>query len=404
MARDEGEHVVMNISGTCDERFLPVKAAFAAAFERGEEVGASVAVTLDGEFVVDLWAGDAVTPGGAEVADDAAVVPWRRDTIVNVYSLTKTMAATCVLLLADEGELDLDAPVASLWPAFEAEGKRGVLVRHVMGHTAGLSGFDPAIAPEVLYDHDRVAEHLARQPLWWEPGTLSGYHALTQGYLLGEVVRRVTGESIGAFFRHHVAEPLGADFHIWLPESEEPRVGRLIPPPPGDPGRAISLGGAVLDADSIAVRTMLSCPLTGRETGDRAWRAAEIPAAGGTGNARSVAMVHRALACGGTVDGVRLMSAAGVERALVQQADNVDLVLGTNMRMGTGFGLMNDTVPLSPNPRACFWGGWGGSLSVIDLDARLTVSYVMNRMASNLVGDLRGALLVFAAYESLTSR
>ncbi|MBP6729446.1 MAG: serine hydrolase, partial [Microthrixaceae bacterium] len=130
----------------------------------------------------------------------------------------------------------------------------------------------------------------------------------------------------------------------------------------------------------------------------------EIPAAGGTGNARSVAMVHRALACGGTVDGVRLMSAAGVERALVQQADNVDLVLGTNMRMGTGFGLMNDTVPLSPNPRACFWGGWGGSLSVIDLDARLTVSYVMNRMASNLVGDLRGALLVFAAYESLTSR
>ncbi|HMT26155.1 MAG TPA: serine hydrolase domain-containing protein, partial [Microthrixaceae bacterium] len=127
MARDEGEHVVMNISGTCDERFLPVKAAFAAAFERGEEAGASVAVTLDGEFVVDLWAGDAVTPGGAEVADDAAVVPWRRDTIVNVYSLTKTMAATCVLLLADEGELDLDAPVASLWPAFEAEGKRGVL-------------------------------------------------------------------------------------------------------------------------------------------------------------------------------------------------------------------------------------------------------------------------------------
>ena len=372
----------MDVHGTCDDAFGPVRDAFVGNFERGNEVGASVAVTHHGRPVVDLWAGDA----------DEAGRPWEQDTIVNVYSTTKTMAATCVLTLADRGEIDLDAPVADLWPEFGANGKAGVLVRHVMSHSAGLSGFEPAITATDLYDWDRVCELLAAQAPWWEPGAKSGYHAITQGYLQGELVRRATGRSVGTFFREEVAGPLGADFHIGLPASEDHRVADLVPP-----DLSAALGTGAIQPDTLAARTLLSCPLDATEPRTRAWRGAEIPAAGGTGNARSVARVHSALACGGEVDGVRLMSADGVERILEEQISGTDGVLGVPMRFGMGFGLMSDLIPLSPNKRAFFWGGWGGSLAVIDLDAEVSVAYVMNRMGDGLAGDVRGALVALAA-------
>jgi CubicO group peptidase (beta-lactamase class C family) len=376
---------VVELRGTCDEQFEPVKAAFEQNFTDGDELGASVYVTRGGRPVVDLWAGDADSQGR----------PWQVDTIVNVYSTTKTMAATCVLMLADRGEVDLDAPVCGYWPEFKANGKESVLVRHVMSHTAGLSGFDPPITATDLYDWDRVVDGLAAQATWWDPGTASGYHAITQGYLQGEIVRRVTGRSIGTFFREEVAEPLGADFHIGLPASEEPRVAEIIPP--GSNPDAL----ASADPDSIAARTFLSCVVDGTEPATREWRAAEIPAAGGIGNARSVGRVHSALANGGEVDGVRLMSAAGVERILEEQSNGTDLVMNFPLRFGMGFGLMGDSVPLSPNPRAFFWGGWGGSIALTDLDEAMTVTYVMNRMASELIGDMRGVAIVFAAYDAL---
>jgi len=375
-----------DVHGHCDDRFAPVRDALVGGFTRGEERGASVCVTLDGEPVVDLWGGLAT--------DDGA--PWERDTIVNVYSTTKTMAALCVLMLADRGEVDLHAPVATYWPEFAAGGKGDVLVSHVMSHTAGVSGFDPAITPEQLYDWDAVVAQLAAQEPWWEPGTRSGYHAVTQGFLQGEVVRRVTGRSIGTFFREEVAEPLGADFHIGLPASEDGRVADLVPPPAAG---LEALAAAV--PDSLAVRTLISCPIDATEPRSRGWRGAEIPAAGGTGNARSVGRVHSALACGGEVDGVRLLSEAGVERILEEQSHTEDLVLGMKVRFGMGFGLMNETIPLSASPRSFFWGGYGGSLAVVDLDRRLTVTYVMNKMSSGLAGDLRGASIVFAAYAAL---
>lgn len=375
-----------DVQGHCDDRFTPVRDALVGGFDRDEERGASVCVTLDGEPVVDIWAGTAT--------DDGA--PWERDTIVNVYSTTKTMAALCVLMLADRGEVDLHAPVAAYWPEFGAAGKEGVLVSHVMSHTAGVSGFDPAITPTDLYDWDAVCTGLAAQEPWWEPGTQSGYHAVTQGFLQGEIVRRVTGRSIGTFFREEVAEPLGADFHIGLPASEDGRVADLVPPP------AAGLEAlAQVRSDSIAIRTLLSCPIDATEPRTRGWRGAEIPAAGGTGNARSVGRVHSALACGGEVDGVRILSEAGVERILEEQSHTDDLVLGMKVRFGMGFGLMNETIPLSASPRSFFWGGYGGSLAVVDLDRRLTVTYVMNRMSTGLAGDLRGASVVFAAYAAL---
>ena len=377
----------MNTHGFCKPGFEGVQAAFEANFDKGAELGASVAVTLDGEPVVDIWGGDA-NPEGA---------PWAKDTLVNVYSTTKTMAAFCILILADRGEIDLQAPVADYWPEFAQNGKAGVRVAHVMSHSAGLSGFDPPLeAVEELYDWDGICKHLAAQAPWWEPGTRSGYHAITQGYLQGEIVRRVSGRSIGRFFREEIAEPLGADFHIGLDPIHDSRVGELVPP-------TVALGAGSQDPDSIAARTFAGAALDATEPQTSAWRRAEIPAAGGIGNARSVARVHSALACGGKVDGISLLSEAGVSRILEEQTRGEDMVLGAPLVFGMGFGLNNPAFPISPNPRAFFWGGWGGSLAIVDLDARLSIAYVMNRMQADLLGDLRGAAIAGAVYASVAS-
>ncbi len=377
---------MMDIEGFCKSDFEFVRDTFATNFDLGLEVGASVAVTADGEPVVDLWAGEAGTDG-----------EWEQDTIVNVYSTTKTMAAICVLMLSDRGDIDLYAPVAKYWPEFAQGGKDGVSVAHVMSHSAGLSGFDPPLAdPKELYDWDDICQRLARQEPWWEPGTASGYHLITQGYIQGEIVRRVTGKSIGTFFHEEIASPLDADFHIGLSPEHDARVGELIPVDADRERPAV-------DPESVAGRTIRGGPqLTGLEPRTREWRAAEIPSANGFGNARSVARIHSALACGGTVDGVRLMSEAGVERVLEEQTYGEDLVLGMPIRFGMGFALKAPLMPISPNERVFFWGGWGGSLAVIDLDAQVSIAYVMNRMEPpELTGDTRALPLVGATYTAL---
>ena len=372
----------MEIHGFVEPGFEPVREAFAASFEKGLEVGAGVAATREGRPVVDLWAGDA----------DPRGKPWAEDTIVNVYSTTKTMAATCVLLLADRGEIDLSAPVAKYWPEFARNGKQDVRVCHVMSHSAGLSGFDPPLgAVEELYDWEAICERLAGQAPWWEPGSQSGYHAITQGYLQGEIVRRVSRRSIGRFFREEIAEPLAADFHIGLDPAHDARVGELIPP-------QNRIGEQGLEPGSVAARTFAGAALEATEPRSAAWRRAEIPAAGGIGNARSIARVHAALACGGSLDGVRLLSEAGVARAHEVQTRGRDLVLGIPVVFGMGFGVSDPSFPVSPNPRAFFWGG---SLAIVDLDARVSFAYAMNRMEGQLLGDLRGARLATALYRSL---
>ncbi len=383
----------MDVHGFCTAGFEAVRDAFVQNFDDGLELGAAAAVTVGGRPVVDIWAGDA----------DSAGTPWAADTIINVYSSTKTMAATCMLILADRGELDFDAPVARYWPEFAQNGKEGVLVRHVMSHTSGLSGFDPPLLPTDLYDLDAVAAHLAAQAPWWEPGTMSGYHAVTQGNLEGEILYRITGKRMGAWFRDEVAGPLGADFYMGLPASEDARVAELVPPTtiPTLSAEGIEMNGVVLPFDSIAVRTLTSVALNATEPRTREWRAAEIPAAGGIGNARSMARVHSMLANGGEVDGVRLISEAGALRGLEQQIDNVDQVLMIRMRHGLGFGLELDGWVTSPNPRSMFWGGWGGSIALIDFDAKVSIAYVMNRMDADLTGDIRGRRIVESTYRAL---
>ncbi len=374
------------MSGHIEPGWEGVGDAFAAAFGRGDELGASVAVTHKGRSVVDLWGGKA-NPAGD---------PWVEDTIVNVYSTTKTMTAISLMMCVDRGLVDVHAPVAQYWPEFAANGKESITVAQVLSHTSGLSGFDPAITPSDLYDWDACITQLGGQAPWWEPGTAAGYHAVTQGFLVGEIVKRVTGRSLGTFFREEVAEPLGADFHIGFGPEHDARCGELIPPP--------SMEEAFADVapESVVYRTMMSVPLDATEPRTREWRAAEIPAAGGFGNARSVARVHSAIACGGEVDGVRLMSPETVEMILEPQIKGTDLVMMAPAHFGLGFGLATELVPL-PSPRSFYWGGWGGSLAIIDLDAQLSVSYVMNKMAAELMGDTRGPGVAIAAFMSALS-
>jgi len=367
-----------DIQGTWDPRFEGVATTLSASLDAGTDVGASVAVLLHGEPVVDIWGG---------TADEAGTTPWEKDTITNVWSTTKTMTFLCTLMLADRGELDYHAPVARYWPEFAAGGKEHVEVRHLMAHTAGLPGWAEPMEPEDLADWEKCTAVLARQEPWWEPGTASGYHAVTQGYLIGEVVRRITGTTIGQWFASEVAAPLGADFHIGLPESEDRRVSVVIPPPPLDLDE--------LKPSELVLRAMTNPMLDATYPAQAWWRRAEIPAANGHGNARSVAEVQSIIAGRGEARGVRLLSAEGVDRLFEEQIHGTDLILGAEYRFGMGYGLSSGMMPIGP--RACFWGGYGGSLIVMDQESGLTVSYAMNRMEAGLQGDLRGANIVMAA-------
>ena len=372
------------IHGTCDPKFEQVQAAFAGNFDQGHEQGASLAITVGGELVVDIWAGDSDPHG----------TPWTRDTITNVWSTTKTMAALCMLMLADRGELDFDAPVAKYWPEFAANGKDGVLVRHVMSHTAGLSGFEETVIPQDLCDHSKIAGLLAAQAPWWEPGTRSGYHAITQGFLENEIFRRITGRTLGHFFAEEIAAPLGADFFIGTPESADSRVSFVVPPSTGFE----TIDG---DANSVATRTSRSLKLGAEFSWTPEWRRAEIPAANGHGNARSVALIQSVVSGGGEARGVRLLKSASVERILEEQTYGQDLVLPMMMRHGIGYGLTSAELPISPNARSCFWGGWGGSLVVNDFETNMTFAYVMNKMSEGTTGDLRAGACLMMAHMAL---
>ena len=373
------------VQGFTKDRFEPVRAAFESSFASGADVGASYCATLDGETVVDLWGGH---------ADEARTRPWQKDTIVNVYSTTKTMTALTALLLADRGDLDFDAPVSRYWPEFAANGKKDVKVSHLMSHSAGLSGWKEKVGVRDLYDWDKATSLLAAQAPFWEPGTAPGYHAVTQGYLVGEVLRRITGRSLGTVFREEIAEPLGADFHIGLPASEDGRVADLIPP---------ETAGISQGPQTEIQKNMSNNPPTDpRDTRTRAWRGAEIPAAGGTGNARSVAEIHVLLANGGMAKGKRILSDAGCRKALEPQIEGKDLILGVPVRYGMGFGLPGEMIPL-PNPNTIFWGGYGGSLVIIDMDRRTTFAYVMNRMVGTTTGDMRAFTLAMAMWQAMAA-
>lgn len=377
---------MVEIQGNIPERFTKVADALARSIDDGRDVGASVAIVVDGEMVADFWGG---------YVDEARTTPWERDTIVNVWSTTKTMSALTALVLADRNMLDLDAPVAQYWPEFAANGKAGVLVKHVLSHTSGVSGWAQPVTQDDVYDQDRSAEILAAQPPWWEPGTASGYHAINQGHLIGELVRRVTGRTLGTYFRDEIAGPLAADFHIGLAAEHDARVSPIIPPPP----LQLDLAGDI-DMDSPAMKTFTGPPMDANHANTEAWRRAEIGAANGHGNARSVARIQSVVSNGGTVDEVTLLSPATIERIFEVQADGIDVVLGIPLRFGIGYGLpVAETTPYLPSDaRICFWGGWGGSVIINDLDRRMSFAFMMNRMAEGIIGGATAAALLEETY------
>ena len=326
---------------------------FASLLANGRDLRASVALTINGEMVVDLWGG---------WTDEARTRPWQSDTIVNVWSTTKPMTSLVALMLADRGELDLDAPLARYWPEFGANGKGAVTMRHVMSHASGVPGWEKPLQIEDLFDWERCTYCLlAAQAPWWPPGTASGYHALNYGFLVGEVVRRITGHKTGRFFADNIARPLGADCHIGLANSDFHRVANVVPPVQG-------IDVSAIPTDTVAFRTLSNPALDARASWTEAWRRADLGACNGHGNARSVASVQTAVANGGEAGGVRLLSARTVEQVFEPQVEGVDLVLGAPMTMGLGYGLPCAIVPFIPAGWRAFWGGWGGSLVIADAD------------------------------------
>ncbi|KAA1425228.1 beta-lactamase family protein [Mumia zhuanghuii] len=364
------------IHGTYDDRFQPLVDELARRVDTGHEVGASLAVVQEGRTVVDVWGGH---------ADAARTTPWVEDTITHVWSCTKTVTALAALVLHERGLVDVYEKVSAYWPEFAANGKADVEVRHLLAHASGVSGMDQPCTVEDLYDAQAAAARFAAQAPWWEPGTASGYHAINYGHLVGEVVRRVTGQSLAEFVAAEIAGPLGADFTIGLPRDAYPRVSPIIAPtgvemPPGvQPG-------------PLAMQTLGGPPLHATVALTDGWRAAEIGGANGHGNARSLARIQSAITNGGVVGGHKLLSPGTIDLIFDEQTSGPDLVLGAPLRWGIGYALVDPaTQPYLPEGRICHWGGWGGSYVVNDLDRQMTATYAMNRMGNGLLGSHRGA-------------
>lgn len=370
--------------------------AFAANFAQHGEVGAAVTVVVEGRVVVDLWGG---------LADPARGTPWREDTLVNVFSVTKALVTICALRLVEEGRLGLDEPLARAWPGFAAAGKEGVTLRQVLAHRAGLPAIRAPLPEGAMLEWATMTRALERQAPWWPPGTQHGYHVNTFGFLVGEAVRRASGTSIGTFLRDVITGPLGADVHLGVPRSEHARIATFLwnatlPFPRTDPTM-------LPDAQALRYCAYLNPPGLSGEDGwvnRPEWRLAEIPSANGHATARGVARVYAALVAalrhGRALDGVHVLARETLEQAIVEHSSGMDLILERPSRFGLGFQLTQAERPLGPNPRAFGHFGSGGALGFCDPDADVALGYVMNDMGPRWQNPRNRALLD-AVYASL---
>jgi CubicO group peptidase (beta-lactamase class C family) len=396
----------MDVQGHCDERFAGVAEEFERNFVARGELGASVAVTVDGETVVDLWGGH---------ADPERTRTWEKDTLCVAMSSTKGATALAAHLLAAAGDLDVDAPVAAYWPEFAAAGKDRVLVRHLLNHQAGLPALRDPVPVGGFYDWDDVVGRLAAEAPFWEPGTRHGYHALTFGFLVGEVVRRVTGRSLGRFVADEIASPLGLDLHIGLPEGEADRVARLVPPPDPQPGDPLPrfLVQAMTEPDSVPGLVMLNNGgyLVPGEWDSPAALAAELPASGGVMNARALAAMYRAIVHDSRVGRFALDAEDIARMGAVQSAGSEDAVLASPGRWTLGF-LKGGATPAGVEPptvislseEAFGHTGNGGSIGFADPGSDMSFGYVMNQMSAAMGLGPTGQSLVDATYRALGYR
>ncbi|GAA1642815.1 serine hydrolase domain-containing protein [Nonomuraea maheshkhaliensis] len=377
------------IDGDVAPGFEAVRAAFAANLDSGQDVGAAVSVYVHGREVVDLWGG---------IADPETGRPWERDTLQVVYSTTKAVTAACALLLAQRGELDLDAPVARYWPEFAAQGKERLPVRWLLTHQAGLPAVDRPITPAEAIAWEPMVRALAAQKPYWEPGTEHGYHGMTYGWLVGEVVRRVSGRSVGTFLAEEIAGPFGIDFWIGLPESEHHRVSRILTDEAAFDPSAIDLDAlpesmreilaVYADPDSLTSRAM-GVVKPALDHNDPAEQAAELPATNGICTARGLARFYAALI--GEVDGRRILTPGSLAAAIEERAAGIDRILRVPVRIGTGFGLpAKDAYWYSPS--AFGFGGLGGSIGFADQESGIAFGYVMNRLREGVPDDRAASL------------
>lgn len=373
------------VDGNCTDAFLPLGDLLEKNLATGEDTGASLAVVRDGELVVDLWGGEA-RPG----------VPWERDTITQVWSITKAMAALAVLTLVERGLVDLDAPVTTYWPAFGAHGKGDVRVRHLLGHTSGIPGWTQPVTVEEILDLEHAEALLADQEPWYEPMSGPAYQMVCHGHLLDAVVRGATGRPLADVLHEDVMAPLGGGFRLGVPVEELERCADLVPPPP------TSTDYGALGPDHFLIRTVLNPLLAPVEVcNTEAWRRGAVGGAGGHGNARGIALAQAALSHGGTSNGVRLLSPETVERVFEVQAEGVDRVLAVPVRFGIGLALPMASAPAIPDGRVCWWTGYGGAVVVNDADRRTTLAYAPNRLADHLVSSPRTDAYVRTAFACL---
>ncbi|MEQ8266587.1 MAG: serine hydrolase domain-containing protein [Parvibaculum sp.] len=379
------------ISGTCDPRFAPIREAFTTNFRERGEPGAAVALMVEGRLVCDLWGG---------FRDAARERPWARDTLVNFFSVGKAFTALVALRLVEQGKLDLDAPAAHLWPAFGQAGKEAITLRHMLSHRAGLPAIREALPDGAMFDWPRMIAALENQQPWWEPGAAHGYHVNTFGYLVGELVRRAGGKTVGALLRDEIAVPLGADVHIGLPQAEHSRCAEFLWPSvlPERPE------GALPDDILMKWNTYWNPPgISGAGWVNSAeWRAAEIPSTNGHGTARGVARVYAALANGGTIDGLEILSRGMLAEAVTEQSFGLDRVLERESRFALGFQLPQAERRLGPNDAAFGHFGAGGSLGFCDPAARVAFAYLTNDMGPRWQNP-RNRALIDAIYASLAA-
>jgi CubicO group peptidase (beta-lactamase class C family) len=375
------------VQGTCHPAFSSLKAIFEENLASGEELGADICVNINGETVVDLWGGH---------ADVARTKPWTQDTIAPVWSVSKIITNLSALLLIDRGQLDPYAKVAQYWPEFAADGKQDIEVRHVLSHTAGLPAWDPPLSRDEYYNTPLATEKLIQQQPWWTPGTASGYHLTSQGYLVGELVRRVSGKSLTQFIRDELATPLDADFQLGVAEKDWPRTADIVPPPPIDM--------PALDPQSIPARAFRGTLADATACMTPEFRSAEQGASGGFGNARAINRIASVVTLGGSANGKRFLSPQTIDLIFQEQVSGADLVLGLFFRFGMGMGLPapeNKALEWMPQGKVCFWGGWGGSLAIMDFDRKVTITYTLNKMGSGTMGNGRTEAYVKAVYAAL---
>jgi CubicO group peptidase (beta-lactamase class C family) len=379
------------VNGSCDPKFAAVREAFETNFRTEEEIGSCASVVVDGKTVVDLW-------GGWQ--DKACTKPWERDTIVCMMSVSKGVSAITFNVLLDRGLVELDAPIARYWPEFAQAGKEKIPVRYALDHRAGLAVCSEKLPPGSIFDWDVIVNSLARQKPLWEPGTQSGYHIHNQGFILGEIIRRVTGKTLGNFFREEIARPLGLDYQIGgLSQADQDRCAEVVP----------AIEGTLFASTSDAPKSMLAqawneWPVADRATvlNSRQWKVTEIPSGNGHGNARAVAKLYGAIARGGELGGIRVISENGVRQMTTEQHCLPEVMMGRPYHQALGLILNTPTVVwMGPNPKAFGHHGIGGSLGMGDREAKLAFSYGMNKWHPLHDNGPRARRLIEAIYKCL---